>query len=223
MISMVVCAQEERMVVQMQDGSEVEYLVSDVNKVYFNAQTPGAATGEAVDLGLSVKWASCNVGATSPEDYGGYYAWGETEEKESYTKDTYAYYDAETGEYTGMGDDIAGTDHDVAHVKWGGNWRMPSKDEIQELVSDCTWTAATQNGVAGYTVTGSNGNSIFLPLAGYRYGTNKNSMGSYGRYWSSTANEYYTSSTYYAYFYSGGINIGSSPRYYGQVVRPVAE
>ncbi|MBO4315774.1 MAG: hypothetical protein J5867_07425, partial [Prevotella sp.] len=86
----------------------------------------GQVTHQAVDLGLpsKTKWASCNVGATKPEEYGGYYAWGETEEKEVYDESTYKYY--QNDEYVNLGSDISGTEYDVAHVKWGGNWRMPT-------------------------------------------------------------------------------------------------
>lgn len=142
--------------------------------------------GDAIDLGLSVKWASCNVGASSPEGYGGYYAWGETEEKSSYTYDTYAYYSDDAG-WMNIGSDIAGTSYDVAHVKWGGSWHMPTVTQIEELVNSCTWTWTTYNGVNGQLVTGPNGNSIFLPAAGYRYGTSLHSAGGLGGYWSSSA------------------------------------
>ena len=128
-------------------------------------QTKGSVDGhEYVDLGLSVKWATCNVGATTPEGYGAYYAWGETKEKSSYTWDTYKYgssmYDIQD-----LGD-IKGTAYDAAYVNWGSNWRMPSDSEIGELNSKCTFKAYTENGVDGFLITGPNGNSIFCPTAG---------------------------------------------------------
>ena len=111
---------------------------------------------------------------------------------------------------------------DVAHVKWGGNWRMPTKAEQKELLNNCTWTWTTQNGVNGYKVTGPNGNSIFLPAAGYRYGTGVNIRGS-GYYLSSSlcsCSSYYAN---YLYFYSDYYDWDSLYRYYGQSVRPVSE
>ena len=151
---------------------------------------------EYIDLGLSVKWATMNVGATSPEDYGGYYAWGETEEKENYDWSTYKWcngsYDRMTKYCTNIlygtvdNKTVLDPEDDVAHVKWGGSWRMPTKAEQDELRNNCTWTWTTQNGVVGYTVTGPNGNSIFLPAAGCRYGAEVNYGGSYGYYWSSS-------------------------------------
>jgi len=181
-----------------------------------------------IDLGLpsGTKWACCNVGATTPEGYGGYYAWGETEEKSDYSWESYAYtiYDSDGNVYgcTNIGSDIAGTSYDVAHVKWGGSWHMPTLAQIQELVNNCTWS--WQNGVYGRLVTGPNGNSIFLPAAGYRYGTSLNIAGSYGGYWSSTANEDGFYSAYYLGFNGGG-NYWSDDynRSVGQSVRPVAE
>ena len=159
---------------------------------------------EAVDLGLSVKWASCNVGATSPEEYGDYYAWGETEVKTNYSWSTYIWcnggYDSQTKYCTSS--DYGTVDNkvtlepkdDVARVKWGGSWRMPTFDEIQELCDCCTWKWTSVNGVNGYKVTGTNGNSIFLPAAGiqnneYEYEDGFDGIydrGSYGYYWSAT-------------------------------------
>ena len=122
---------------------------------------------EAVDLGLpsGTKWAACNVGATKPEEYGGYYAWGETEEKEFYDKSTYKFY--QDDEYVNIGEDISGTEYDVAHVKWGGNWYMPTWEEFRELINNCKIEWTTFNGVNGEKFTSKiNGNSIFLPAAG---------------------------------------------------------
>ena len=188
---------------------------------------------KAVDLGLSVKWASCNVGAESPEEYGGYYAWGETEEKTDYSWSTYKWCN---GSYTtltkyctsssyGTVDNKTTLDpeDDVAHVQWGGNWRMPTKAEQDELRTKCNWEWTTMNGVKGYQVTGPNGNSIFLPAAGYRLGTGVYDRGSFGGYWSATFYENYSSSAFYLYFRSGGHEWDSYGRGYGHTVRPVTE
>lgn len=131
---------------------------------------------EAVDLGLpsGVKWASCNVGARSPEDYGGYYAWGETEEKDCYSFDSYLYYNHVTDNWFDpqnwiyIGYNISGTKYDAAHVKWGDKWRMPTFEEIKELISNCYVKEITYNGVNGLELTGPNGKKIFLPAGGFR-------------------------------------------------------
>lgn len=140
---------------------------------------------QAVDLGLSVYWAEYNVGAEKAEDYGDYYAWAETETKEEYTDDNYTVVNAE-GKLI-CPTNISGTEFDVARVKWGGEWRIPTPAECQELINKCTWVREDLNGVNGYTVTGPNDNKIFLPAAGYidkkpRY------TGSNGSYWASNAN-----------------------------------
>ena len=179
-----------------------------------------------VDLGLSVLWARYNVGASSPEEYGGYYAWGETETKSSYTWENYKYYNSATDSCTYIGDDISGTQYDVAHVKWGNGARMPRLAEIRELLNNCSWSVSTYNGVKGMTVTGPNSNSIFLPFAGYRDGDELNDEGYDGYYWSGT--DYYGNNDYYAcclyFFYDGG---SSAWEYYflnyGRSVRPVTE
>ena len=110
---------------------------------------------ESVDLGLSVKWATCNVGANSPEEFGEYYEWGATNENENavYLRSKKYWYN------------ISGSQYDVARIKWGGSWRLPTRHEIQELIEKCAKKWTTYNGVNGVLVTGPNGNSIFLPAA----------------------------------------------------------
>ena len=141
---------------------------------------------EYVDLGLSVKWATCNVGASSPEEYGGYYAWGETEEKNVYDWSTYKYCDGTKETCYNIGDDIAGTDYDVAHVKWGGSWRMPTREQIIELDENCTVKRTSLNGVRGLLVTGPTEATIFLPYAGVRVDYSFKGKGDLGYCWSST-------------------------------------
>lgn len=171
--------------------------------------------GEAVDLGLPsrLKWATCNVGASSPEEYGGYYAWGEIEEKNDYSWSTYKWcngsqytltkYCMDSNYGTVDNKTVLDPEDDVAHVKWGGTWRMPTYAELDELLNYCTWTWTTQNGVNGYKVTGYNGNSIFLPAAGCRYEAEVYDRGRLGGYWSSLgdsrcgANGIYFRSDYY--------------------------
>ena len=187
---------------------------------------------EYVDLGLSVKWATCNVGATTPEEYGDYFAWGETEPKAYYDWSTYKWcngsYDTQTKYCTnssyGTVDNKTVLDEadDAAAVHWGGAWRMPTTEEQDELLQQCTWTWTTRNGVNGYKVTSkTNGNSIFLPAAGYRYGSSLNGAGSYGGFWSSSLSSDIPSNAYELFFYSDGVYRDNSGRYYGQSVRPV--
>ena len=190
-----------------------------------------------VDLGLSVKWACCNVGATKPEEYGGYYAWGETEEKSNYDWDTYKYSYIEKArlcvskyclnENYGSVDNKTTLDasDDVASVKWGGSWRMPTYEEIQELNNICSWQWTTLNGVNGACVTGPNGNSIFLPAAGFRYGYNLLSDGSRGCYWSASLVE--DNYCYKAYFLHDNLDFQTLSDKYDRngalSVRPVCE
>ena len=194
-----------------------------------NNNAPKNDTKEAIDLGLSVKWATCNVGATSPEKYGNYYAWGETTTKSDYSWDTYKYgtynYDGDNSKLTKYNTSDGKTTleaaDDAATANWGGGWRMPTDAEWDELINNCTWTWTNKSGVSGYEVKASNGNSIFLPAAGYRYSGYLNYAGDNGRYWSSSLNTYYPSSARSAYFFSDFVYSAGRSRYYGQSVRPV--
>ncbi len=162
---------------------------------------------EYVDLGLSVKWATCNVGAAKPEDFGGYYAWGETYSKVLYTWKNYrfrasgnSYSDIKFSKYE---DDVYSAilgkkvnkitldkADDVANQEWGGDWRMPSKEEIEELVWNCDWVWTTLNGVNGVRITsnveGYTDRSIFIPASGYKDDSKQFQTGKYGYLWSST-------------------------------------
>ena len=145
-----------------------------------------------IDLGYSngILWACCNIGATKPEDYGGYYAWGETKEKEYYELDNYSlwqsgYYSMEL-KFIDIGDNITCTNYDVAHVKWGNGWRMPTNDEsFSELVHDAIFQKITYNGVEGQLITGKNGNKLFFPFGG-RYAGELEKNKDCGYYWTST-------------------------------------
>lgn len=178
-------------------------------------------THQAIDLGLpsGTKWASCNVGANKPEEYGDYYAWGETTTKKEYTYDNYLYY--KNGKYLNIGADISGTQYDVARAKWGGKWRIPTKDEVEELVDNCKYEWTTLNGVKGGKFTGPNGNSIFFPAAGYRWDGDLYDSGEYGNFWSSSQHPDYSGFAYGLGFYSGGTGWSSDDRGQGQSVRPV--
>ena len=172
---------------------------------------------EYVDLGLSVKWATYNVGANKPEDYGDYFAWGETTPKTNYSSDNCKTYGKQMSNISGN------AQYDAATTNWGGSWRMPTKSEMQELIDKCIWTWTTQNGVNGYKVKGPNGNSIFLPVAGYRDGSSLYNAGNRGYYWSSTPYESYSNYAYYLSFNSSNHYMNNYHRDNGQSVRPVIE
>ena len=190
-----------------------------------------------IDLGLSsgTKWATCNVGATTPESYGNYYAWGETTTKTTYDWSTYIYANGNWNSLTkycnnpnygnnGFSDTLTvlQPNDDAATVNWGSGWRMPSKIELQELLENCTITWTTQNGVNGRLFTGPNSNSIFLPAAGYYMnGSTLNNVGSSSNYWSRTLYTDYPGDAWYVNFSSSNCNIGNYYRSIGCSVRPV--
>lgn len=187
---------------------------------------------EYVDLGLpsGIKWATCNVGATAPERSGGYYAWGETEEKADYSWATYKWCNGVNNTMTKYcTDSIFGTvdnntvldpEDDVAAVKWGGNWRMPTTEELYELITECTLTWTTLNRVYGYRMTGPNGNSIFLPAAGGRNDAKLINYGDFGYYWSASLNSDRSYKAYFLRFRAIEYDLSTS-RCSGRTVRPV--
>ena len=184
-----------------------------------------------VDLGLSVKWATCNMGATKPEKFGDYYAWGETEEKEKYYWGTYKWCNGSETTLTkyctdssyGIIDNkiLLEPEDDVAYVKWGSYWHIPTKEEFDELQEKCDWQCTALHGIRGYKVTSkTNGKSIFLPAAGdYEYNTSNNA----GRYWTSSL--YTSDKAYYANFYIdfASCDIDKYSRYDGFSIRPVCK
>ena len=179
-----------------------------------NSSTTGTLNGhEWVDLGLpsGTRWATCNVGASTPTANGKYYAWGETFTKSEYVESNYTYSDNPT---------ILPSSADAATANWGVGWRMPTYDEQNELKNNCTVTWTTQNGVNGRLFTGPNGNSIFLPPAGYRVGSGFYYYGSGGYVWSSSLGSDDTVRARYLSFHSDGW-YGSIYRYYGLTVRAV--
>lgn len=171
---------------------------------------------EYVDLGLSVKWAACNVGASSIEDSGNYYAWGETATKAEYTQ-------ANSKTYGKTKGDISGNpQYDAARANWGGTWRLPTKAEFDELVNKCKWEWTTQGGKKGYRVIGPSGNSIFLPAAGWRSGSSLYDADTRGYYWSSTPDGS-TDAVFDLLFFSGYRSTYWIRRFSGFPVRPVSE
>lgn len=190
---------------------------------------------EYVDLGLpsGTLWATCNVGANSPEEYGDYFAWGETSPKTTYSWNNYKYCKDDNGdkfskyntqsEY-GSVDNKTTLDRsdDAAYQNWGSDWCMPTQAQFQELQYKCSWTWTTKNGINGYEVKGPNGNTIFLPAAGSRYVTDLNGAGSGGLYWSSSLFAGDPSGGRVLYFNSYRVGTGNwDYRRYGGSVRPV--
>ena len=212
---------------------------------------------QAIDLGLSVKWANYNVGAKSMEEYGDLYAWGETSTKASFENTTYQYYHKgykdkdgitiDSVYYDRIGNeilidygnkqyssyDISKTEYDVAHVKWGGNWRMPTSKELKELIDNCTWKWASVNEIYGYKVTGKNGNYIFLPASGSGLKKGRTDDNKTGNYMSSTLvdQEHLSSSSsnikewgfFGVDFEKREIYYGTHGRTWGYSVRPVSD
>lgn len=188
-----------------------------------------------VDLGLpsGTLWATCNVGADTPEDYGDYFAWGETSPKDYYDWSTYKYCngagdkltkycDKSDCGYNGFTDNltILYSEDDAATVNWGSDWRTPTKGQWQELKENTTSEWTTWNDVYGRVFYG-NGQSLFLPATGNRYESNLNDVGDYGRYWSSALNTDSPSRAWNFYFESDNYRVGGPIRSSGQSVRPV--
>lgn len=210
----------------------------------FTTKDMGISRSGAVDLGLSVKWAAYNVGASSPEEYGGYYSWGEIEEsKDNREWVGYKWCNSSWGviiKYCTKSNSRYGTidykttlelEDDIAHVDWGNNWRIPTKKEYNELIDNCIWSWTTiylneskTDSINGYKITGVNGNSIFLPAAGY-YGEhglkNRNKA---GYYWSATLFDFVECySAYYHYSNKDQSSLKYGNRYYGTPIRPVCD
>ena len=176
---------------------------------------------EYVDLGLSVKWATYNIGATTPAEYGDYFAWGEVEPKTEFSWETYKWYNSSLGDVSKYymeyqygrpkNSVVLGSADDAATVNWGEDWRMPTRSEIKELTTNCTWTLTSEGGVEGWRVSATNGNSIFLPIGP-------------SSYWSSSLSETANTSSKYSdclNVSSSSYSLSTSYRYSGKVVRPV--
>ena len=185
---------------------------------------------EAVDLGLSVRWANMNVGATKITGYGSYFAWGETEPKEYYSWNTYAWSKADTQFLTKYSKEDRKTQlalaDDAANANWGGKWRMPTVDEFEELITKCTWEWTTRDGVNGYKVSSKKtGNSIFLPITGCRFYADTQFRGIKGIYWTSTLYTGNPNKAWCLEFNFSDVNVDygnlSSNRFSGRCIRAV--
>lgn len=188
--------------------------------------TPKTETpASAVDLGLpsGTKWASYNLGATRPEDYGGYYAWGELEKKDSYSWNTYLHCDGEDYSCYELPNDISGTVYDIVKMKWGGSWRMPTVDDFYELSDNCQIKWVSRSGAKGCLVTGPNGNSIFLPASGCVDEETKKNFNEYGFYWTPCLIDSNTDygKSFGGFLDEGGIGGVIGDRYAGYSIRPV--
>lgn len=204
----------------------VRYLGAKQQMIAINQEPAVFSAGEHdfVDLGLSVKWATCNLGATSPEQKGNFFAWGELEPKNEFYDANYLYI---SGEYTceNIGNSICGTDYDVVSKMWGNGWRMPTMSELEELYSRCSNVWVTVDGQAGRRFTGPNGNTIFLPAAGYFFESGEaNYPDKNGSYW---CGDVYDSgdgaynNAYYLVFSSNAIRVDYTGRSCGHTIRPV--
>ena len=208
------------------------YAVTPNGTVYGNQLSFTTADGY-VDLGLpsGTLWATCNVGANAPEEYGDYFAWGETQPKDVYDWSTYQYCNGSINTLTkycsgpgwGFTDNLTTLlpEDDAATANWGSDWRMPTKEEWQELLDNTTVIWTQQNGVNGRLFTASNGNSLFLPAAGYRHIRTLNLAGSKGCYWSSLCGTNYPYAAWNLYFSSGDYGVGDDARACGLPVRAV--
>ena len=195
-------------------GEQVEFTTLEVEE-------DGTINGyEYVDLGLpsGLKWATHNIGATSPSEKGDMFAWGETSPKAQYTE-------ANCTSYALNMQDIAGDpQYDAARANWGSTWKMPSKKDFEELMNECTWEWVVDvNGVGCKKVTGPNGNSILLPISGYVYESSLY-MQDFGYYWTSTPISTYEQFSYDFFFdQEYNLSMGYDDRCYGQAIRPVSE
>lgn len=213
--------------IYVHDTLYIEVAIDDSNKVH-----------EFVDLGLSVKWATCNIGATKPEEYGYYFAWGEVTPKEICKWENYIHSNGSHDNITkyctqdNFGKDnftdyktILDAENDAAHVNWGGSWRMPTKEEKEELMEKCTWVLTTENGVNGYRVTsnveGYTNQSIFLPSAGMIFEDAPCYVGDYGCYWTSSLDANNTYNAYYCAFSQTYNKLYCNSRCYGKSIRAV--
>lgn len=198
------------------DGEEIGTVEHSLNSDTMENVIPEDYIADVVDLGLSVKWASFNLGASSPEEYGGLYGWGDV--TGTLTSENYDDYPNKNPPSR-----ISGTEYDIAAAKWGDEWRLPTTEEFEELINNCTWEEITANDVKGFQATGPNGNTVFFPNCGGRIADRAMYQVSGADYWSGDLDENDTDKAFCLTFWQGDMYTGSLPRYYGFGIRPVTE
>lgn len=230
---------QEKLYLHKTNGEVVEYAVSEVKYIDFAEEatdTPDFNGHEYVDLGLpsGTLWATCNVGAETPEGYGDYFAWGETESKTSYNWSTYKWCDgrgdaltkycADAKQGTVDNKTVLELSDDAARANWGGDWRIPTLEEFEELIDtdNCTLEWVELNGISGYQITSkTNGNSIFLPASGYFEMIAPSATNDNGYYWINSLNDKSSDMANELDFNVNGIDYNNDYRYYGTTIRPV--
>ena len=218
------------MVVEKTDGTEIVSNVEDIVQIYFRERSSENPTDDmtitAVDLGLpsGTKWANANLAVSESKVYGGYYSWGETSEKSNYYWKDYQY-GTSASNVVNIGNNISGTQYDVARSLLGGAWQMPSYDDFTELLNNCTYEWTTQNGVKGGLFTSKiNGKSIFFPAGGSWWDKTLHEVGKSGNYWSSSVSATPEGSAFVLYFDDEGADIDDpAPRADGNNIRPVCK
>ena len=207
------------------DISDVVLLVNIIlNGNRFCLACPDDAHPHLIDLGLpsGTKWACCNVGATAPEERGGYYAWGESTGKMVYDWSTYTHCDGDRHSCHDLGNNICGTQYDAAYLLWGAPWQMPSDVQVEELLTICSSEWTEVNGINGRKFTGPSGASIFLPAAGGCYSPFLFERNKGGYYWLGMQNPIENNSAFFFYFNSEKAYWDDDCyRFYGYSIRPV--
>ena len=204
-------ADEERTILLPKSNTSKEVPVIDEVNQMINGH-------KYVDLGLSVRWAICNIGANYPNEYGNYFAWGESSAKHFYDESNYIVKDDSIEDWAGN------AQYDAARYNWGSIWRTPTIEELEELKEKCEWIWCENfEGIKGYQVVGPNGNSIFLPAAGSQYENSKDTVGEFGYYWSSTPASTYMKRSNYLYFTKFEVGCFWTFRQIGRSIRAVAD
>ena len=219
------------------DGEVSSFVASEVDSIsftapsYYSIEPNDEESFEYVDMGLSVRWGTCNVGAATPEEYGYYFAWGEVETKDYYQLNNYRWAASVSGmilkyctnSFLGNVDNKTQLEpeDDAARVICEDMWRIPTENEFNELINNCSITWTSSNGVYGLEfVSKKNGNSIFIPAAGYYYDVEKDAS-SFGYYWTSSLDINDSTRAKQFAFNEDGHILSGSTRYFGQTIRPV--
>lgn len=233
-----VCIAQLNLCVYTKDGKATRFVASNVDSISFTCQDTSSVVPtdadlkyEFVEMGLSVRWGTCNVGAATPEEYGYYFAWGEVETKDYYQLNNYQWAASVSGmilkyctnSFLGNVDNKTQLEpeDDAARVICEDRWRIPTEYEFNELINNCSITWTSSNGVYGLEfVSNKNGNSIFIPAAGYYYDVEKDAS-SFGYYWTSTLDINDSTKAKQFAFNEDGKRLDSTTRYFGQPIRPV--